>query len=528
MAVVVNQKLVSPHAVGGSGSGEGKIYTKNEIKTLYESNADTNVFTDDDELKLHGIQDKARLTFEVWNINLVIEQYQPILYENSLYFATEGHTAGASFDATKFRKTSYQPIGKLIAYSVDTFAELPTPSADTEGKYAWVETGTGSWLLGNKKSPGLYFCEQSTWNPAKDGSVLVGVTEFFDDLASTSEWNKRGISAQAVKTALEKKIDKAEGKSLSTNDLTATLKTHYDTAYTHSQATHAPTDAEKNVQSDFNETNSTSDSFIKNKPNLDLKVDKVTGKSLTSNDLTDTLKSNYDTAYIHSQASHAPTDAEKNVQSDWNKTVTTADDYIKNKPSIYTQAEVDTKLQAKASIDLLKGHYNLSTETFFLHVWENYGSGYSNAYTHMKNNTVSKLLPFDSTNTESSIGSDLQDYYIGCICLEGIALKTGDLYARIAGDDGHALYISKNNSTLQKKIERNAYNSTFSGWEYCVTVQPYDTVNILCFYVEQSGGDWVKLQIRLGWAGASSFIQPSQKDNFIWNNMDFAKAKSLM
>lgn len=38
-----------------------------------------------------------------------------------------------------------------------------------------------------------------------------------------------------------------EGKGLSTNDLTDTLKSNYDAAYTHSTSTHAPTNAEKNV-----------------------------------------------------------------------------------------------------------------------------------------------------------------------------------------------------------------------------------------------------------------------------------------
>ena len=37
------------------------------------------------------------------------------------------------------------------------------------------------------------------------------------------------------------------------------------------------------------------------------------GKGLSANDLTDTLKSNYDTAYNYSISAHAPTDAEKNV-----------------------------------------------------------------------------------------------------------------------------------------------------------------------------------------------------------------------
>ena len=54
-----------------------------------------------------------------------------------------------------------------------------------------------------------------------------------------------------------------------------------------------------------------------------------------TNDLTNVLKSNYDTAYIHSQSAHAPLNAEQNVQSDWNITDTTSDAFIKNKPSIH-------------------------------------------------------------------------------------------------------------------------------------------------------------------------------------------------
>lgn len=38
-------------------------------------------------------------------------------------------------------------------------------------------------------------------------------------------------------------------------------------------------------------------------------------------------------AYDHSQAAHAPADAEANVQSDWNETDTSSDAYVKNKPT---------------------------------------------------------------------------------------------------------------------------------------------------------------------------------------------------
>ena len=56
---------------------------------------------------------------------------------------------------------------------------------------------------------------------------------------------------------------------------------------------------------------------------LDLKVDKVTGKELSTNDFTDALLS---------KLNGIAAGAEVNVQSDWNQTNNTQDDFIKNKP----------------------------------------------------------------------------------------------------------------------------------------------------------------------------------------------------
>ena len=50
------------------------------------------------------------------------------------------------------------------------------------------------------------------------------------------------ISGLATKSELNSKVDKVSGKGLSTNDLTNTLKSNYDTAYTHSQTPHITTD----------------------------------------------------------------------------------------------------------------------------------------------------------------------------------------------------------------------------------------------------------------------------------------------
>ena len=60
--------------------------------------------------------------------------------------------------------------------------------------------------------------------------------------------------AEKIKSLLNNKVDKVEGKGLSTNDLTSNLKNNYDTAYNHSQATHARTDATK-VEKSFTNGN---------------------------------------------------------------------------------------------------------------------------------------------------------------------------------------------------------------------------------------------------------------------------------
>lgn len=57
------------------------------------------------------------------------------------------------------------------------------------------------------------------------------------------------------------------------------------------------------------------------------KVDKITGKGLSANDFTDALKTKLD---------GIASGAEVNVQSDWNESDNTKDDYIKNKPGLAT------------------------------------------------------------------------------------------------------------------------------------------------------------------------------------------------
>ena len=126
---------------------------------------------------------------------------------------------------------------------------------------------------------------------------------------AASGTNSTQIATTAfVQTATSGKVDKVTGKGLSTNDLTTALKSNYDAAYTHSQQAHAPSDAEKNVivgiqkngtdltvnssTRKVNITVPTKTSELTNDSNfatttaLNSKVDKVTGKGLSTNDYT--------------------------------------------------------------------------------------------------------------------------------------------------------------------------------------------------------------------------------------------------
>jgi len=77
----------------------------------------------------------------------------------------------------------------------------------------------------------------------------------------------------------------------------------------------------------------------------------------------DGSSANWKTAYDHSQAAHAPTDAEANVQADWTETTTTSDAFILNKPTTfapsahnhndiyYTETEIDNNHYGKVATD---------------------------------------------------------------------------------------------------------------------------------------------------------------------------------
>ena len=78
----------------------------------------------------------------------------------------------------------------------------------------------------------------TTYSLTKSGSTII---------LTGSDGNTTSVTDSDTIVDISGKVDKVDGKGLSTNDLTNTLKSNYDAAYTHSQSTHAPTNAQANV-----------------------------------------------------------------------------------------------------------------------------------------------------------------------------------------------------------------------------------------------------------------------------------------
>lgn len=85
----------------------------------------------------------------------------------------------------------------------------------------------------------------TTFTPSSHSHSKSDITDFPTIPTKTSELNNDSGFLTSHQD-LSNYVQKESGKGLSTNDLTTTLKQNYDNAYTHSQSTHAPANAQKN------------------------------------------------------------------------------------------------------------------------------------------------------------------------------------------------------------------------------------------------------------------------------------------
>jgi hypothetical protein len=184
----------------------------------------TNDFTDAYETKLEGIEAGAQVN--------VLEGVQ--VNGTDLTITNKKVNVDLSNYATK------ADISSVYKYkgTVSTYGDLPS-SGQTVGDVYNVETADATHGI---KAGDNVAWDGTAWD------VLAGV----DDLSNY-------VTTTAMNTALEGKVDKVEGKGLSTNDFTDALLTKLNGI---------AEGAEVNVQADWNQTDTTADDYIKNKPNI--------------------------------------------------------------------------------------------------------------------------------------------------------------------------------------------------------------------------------------------------------------------
>ena len=159
-----------------------------------------------------------------------------------------------------FKRDAFDTIADMVAFSENYLPPVfETYCYEDGNKYRYRETNDVDPVLGKWRvvtEGGM--SELPTASATVKGGVKIG-----EGLTMEGETLKADVQSDEnftteLKEKLESidmstKVDTEEGKGLSTNDLTDELKAQYDKA-------------EENVQSDWDETDETVDSFIKGKP----------------------------------------------------------------------------------------------------------------------------------------------------------------------------------------------------------------------------------------------------------------------
>lgn len=264
-------------------------------------------------------------------------------------------TMSVSGDTMTITATSGQTITYTLSGSgtTTTYTITNTPSSGTASSVtipAATTSSAGLMTDADKTkldgiASGAEVNVQSDWNQADSTAddyiknkptIPQGVT--VDSALSTTSTNP--VENRVITNALDNKVDKETGKGLSTNDFTTAEK---------NKLAGIQAGAEQNVQSDWNEADSTSDAYILNKPSIPTKTSDLTNDSNFVSDANYVHTDNNFTPTLKNKLNGIESGAEVNVQSDWSQSDSTADDYIKNKPIIPPGSTVDPALDPTSS-----------------------------------------------------------------------------------------------------------------------------------------------------------------------------------
>ncbi|MDR0667630.1 MAG: hypothetical protein LBF90_03305 [Prevotellaceae bacterium] len=267
---------------GGTMGGE----TPESIKVKYESNDDTNAYTDNEKNKLAGIAAGAE-------VNVQSDWSQ------------ETTTAD---DYIKNKPT------------------IPTATSQLTNDAGFVADDKYTHTDNN------YTSAERT----KLAGIAAGA-----EVNVQADWSQQTAAADDY---IKNKPTIPTATSQLTNDagfVADASYTHTDNNYTSAEKTKLAgiaAGAEVNVQADWSQQTTAADDYIKNKPTIPTATSQLTNDSHFVSDTSyNHTDNNYTTAEKNKLAGIAA-GAEVNVQSDWNQQTTTADDYIKNKPGAVSKS----------------------------------------------------------------------------------------------------------------------------------------------------------------------------------------------
>ena len=287
------------------------------------------------------------------------------------------------------------------------------------------------------------------------------------------------------------KVDKIAGKGLSTNDFTNTLKTKLDGIQD---------GAEVNVNADWNAVSG--DAQILNKPTIPsiaglatityvdtqdaLKVDKVAGKGLSTNDFTNTLKTKLD---------GIQDGAEVNVNADWN--ATSGDAQILNKPTI-PSAQVNSDWNATSGVAQILNKPTIPTPVTNTSELINDGEDGVNPFI--------TALDIPTTGQASTIVRDVKN-------MTGATLTKGTI-VYISGANGNKILVSKAQATSESLSSRTfgllQSNILNNGVGYCVIVGDLSGLDTSSFT------EGAQLYLSAATAGAYTTTKPSAPDHLVY------------
>lgn len=163
----------------------------------------------------------------------------------------------------------------------------------------------------------------STYQPKGNYALKTEIP----DVSTKADTSYVNTQIQTVNTEINKKANKADLHAVATsgnyNDLTNKLKAGSGVTITDDNTINTSVDL-SGVTNSISELDSKIEAEISRATMAESnKVDKIVGKGLSTNDYTTNEKN---------KLAGIASGAEANVQSDWNQTSASADDYIKNKP----------------------------------------------------------------------------------------------------------------------------------------------------------------------------------------------------